>query len=89
MASLPDLPVDMTRGDVRRTAATPTDYWNFVAQGFVVASGAAYAELSDDELTPQQKAARTRAARKAAEGDSEGDSAENHEQAGNATGDES
>lgn len=88
MSSLPDLPVDMTRGDVRRTAAVPADYWNLVAQGYVVADGAAYAELSEDELTPQQKAARTRAARKAA-ADQEDSQEGPTDTAGDATGDES
>ncbi len=99
MASLPDLPVDMHNDstDVTQTASTPTDYWNLKARGYVAVEGPAVAALTYDELTPAQKAARTRAenkAREAAEQEQtdssgEGDSADNHKQAGDATGDES
>ncbi len=95
MASLPDLPVDMSNGTITQTASTRTDYWNLFARGYTVVDGPAVAALNYDELTPAQKRARTLAEKKAQEGaeknssGSEGDSAENHDQAGDATGDES
>jgi len=58
MAKL-DLPRDLTKGEQTLTANVAADYWNLKARGFV-----------EVELTPQQKAARTRAANKA--GDQEG-----------------
>lgn len=92
MAKL-NLPVDLSNGTITQTAATATDYWNLRARGYEEVDGPAVAALSYDELTPAQKRARTLAEKKAAEeagGDSgEGDSAENHETAGDATGDES
>lgn len=61
MAKLPELPVELGNADgVQRTASTPTDYWNLVARGFTV-------DQADSNLSPQQKAARTRAAKKAEE----------------------
>ena len=93
MAKL-NLPVDMSNVTVTQTAATATDYWNLHARGYTEVEGPATASLTYDELTPAQKRARTLAEKKAAEeagGDDsgEGDSAENHETAGDATGDES
>lgn len=87
MAKL-NLPVDMSNGTVTQTASTPTDYWNLHARGYTEVDGPAVASLSDDELSPQQKAARTRAANKAAaeqEDSQEGAT----DTAGDATGDES
>ncbi len=94
MASLPQLPVDMSNGSVTQTAATASDYWSLFARGYTVVEGPAVASLNYDELTPAQKRARTLAEKKAQEEagkdtGSEGDSAENHDQAGDATGDES
>jgi hypothetical protein len=54
-----NLPVDLTKGDVRRTASTASEYWDLHYKGFVEAEGPAVASLSYDELTPAQKRART------------------------------
>lgn len=56
--SLPELPVDVAKGDVVRTASTPAEYWGLHFAGFTV-------EANEENLSPQQKAARTRAAHKA------------------------
>lgn len=53
------LPQDLSKGDRTLTASTPTEYWNLVARGFKAPD--------DTDLSPQQKAARTRAARRAEE----------------------
>lgn len=58
--SLPDLPVSLGKDGVVREAATPADYWNLVARGFSV-------DDAEENLSPQEKAARTRAANKEAE----------------------
>ena len=63
----PSLPVDLTNGKVTRTANTPSDYWDLRYQGYTEVDGPATASLTHDELTPAQKAARTRAANKAKE----------------------
>lgn len=60
MATLPDLPVDLSNGQVVLTATTPSDYWSLKYRGFTE-------ENVEDALSPQEKAARTRAAKKAAE----------------------
>ena len=82
MTALPDLPVELGKpGSPPRTADTASDYWNLVARGYTV-------EGLEESLTPQQKAARTRAANKAAA--DEDDSQEGAtDTAGDATGDES
>lgn len=59
MPSLPELPVDLAKdGLPDRTASTPAEYWDLVARGY-----------SLDNLSPQKKAARTRAAKRKQEGD--------------------
>jgi hypothetical protein len=50
MPKMPELPVDLTKDGVKRTAETPTDYWDLLARGFSV--------------SPQAKAAATRRAKK-------------------------
>jgi hypothetical protein len=72
------LPRDLTKGDVTLTATTATEYYNLVnGRGF-----------EPVPLTPQEKAARTRAANKEQEVSSNPD--ENPDaRAGDATGDES
>lgn len=60
MATLPDLPVDLSNGQVVLTATTAAEYWSLFYKGFTV-------EAVEESLSPQEKAARTRAARKAAE----------------------
>lgn len=60
MPKLPTLPVELAKGDIVRTASTPSDYWNLAAAGFTV-------EAAEENLSPQEKAARTRAANKAKE----------------------
>lgn len=60
----PSLPVDLTNGKVTVTANTPSDYWHHRYKGFTEVDGPATASLTYDELTPGQKAARTRAERK-------------------------
>ena len=54
MPSLPELPVQVAKGDVVLTANTPSDYWDYFFRGFTV-------EAADEQLSPQEKAARTRA----------------------------
>lgn len=54
-----NLPVDLTKGELRRTASTASEYWDLRYKGFVEADGPAVASLSYDELTPAQKRART------------------------------
>lgn len=83
-----DLPQDLAKGDLVRTANTPTDYHELRWQGFVPQDGPAVAEKSYDELTPAQKAARTRAENKAKE-DEKTSSEGPTDTAGDATGDES
>lgn len=78
---LPDLPVDVAKGEIVRTASTPSEYWNLVARGFT-------AENLEEQLTPQQKAARTRAQHKAEE-EQQSSQEGPTDTAGNATGDES
>lgn len=57
-----DLPKDLAKeGRPTRTASTPADYHALVFQGYKPVDGPAVAEKSYDELTPAQKAARTRA----------------------------
>ena len=57
-----DLPKDLAKeGRPTRTAATPADYHALVYQGYKPVDGPAVAETSYDDLTPAQKAARTRA----------------------------
>lgn len=57
-----DLPRDLAKeGRPNRTASTPADYHSLVFQGYKPVDGPAVAEVSYDELTPAQKAARTRA----------------------------
>lgn len=58
-----DLPADLTKGDATRTASTPAEYWDLVYKGF--------APKGESDLTPQEKAARTRAANKQAAEDSQ------------------
>jgi hypothetical protein len=60
-----DLPRDLAKGDVTRTATSPSEYWDLVYRGYSVVDGPAVASLSYEELTPAQKAARTRAEHKA------------------------
>jgi hypothetical protein len=84
-----ELPRDLEKDGRRRTATTPSEYWNLFYSGYVPVDGPAVAEVSYDELTPAQKAARTRAEKKAQEdGDSESGSQKPDEdptaQAGNA-----
>ena len=62
-----DLPKDLAKGDITLTASTPAEYWDLRYRGFVEQDGAATASLSYDELTPAQKAARTREQNKARE----------------------
>lgn len=57
-----DLPQDLAKdGAPTRTAATASDYWTLYYKGYRPVDGPAVAEVSYDELTPAQKAARTRA----------------------------
>ena len=57
-----DLPKDLAKeGRPNRTASTPADYHSLVFQGYKPVDGPAVAEVSYDDLTPAQKAARTRA----------------------------
>ena len=57
-----DLPQDLAKdGAPTRTAATASDYWTLFYKGYRPVDGPAVAEVSYDELTPAQKAARTRA----------------------------
>lgn len=58
----PTLPAELKNSEsgVTRTASTPGDYWDLVARGYTV-------EAAEADLTPQQKAARTRAVNKAKE----------------------
>jgi len=63
-----DLPKDLQKGDgAPRTASTPAEYWNLRYAGYTEVDGPAVASVSYDELTPAQKAARTRAENKARE----------------------
>lgn len=63
-----DLPKDLQKGDgAPRTAATASEYWNLRYAGYEEVAGPAVASVSYDELTPAQKAARTRAEHKAQE----------------------
>ncbi len=86
-----DLPKDVRKGDQTRTAHTPADYWSYRYQGYTDVDGPAVAEVSYEELTPAQKAARTRAeneAKKAAEQNAGGNPDEDvRNQAGDANSD--
>ncbi len=62
-----ELPRDLAKGDVTRTASTPSEYYDLVYRGFTVVDGPAVASLSYEELTPAQKRARTLAEKKAQE----------------------
>lgn len=62
-----ELPRDLVKDGLTRTASTPSEFYDLVYRGFTVVDGPAVAELSYDELTPGQKAARTRAENKARE----------------------
>lgn len=63
-----DLPKDLAKeGHPTRTASTAADYYSLVYAGYKPVDGPAVAEVSYDELTPAQKAARTRAEKKAQE----------------------
>lgn len=82
--ALPSLPVDLQKGDVVLTATTPAEYINLVnGRGF-----------REKELSPQEKAARTRAAKRAS-GDEQSEQDTSNvpdgatDPAGDATGDES
>lgn len=66
MSSL-ELPRDLTKGAVTRTATTPSEYHDLRYKGFEPVDGEPVASKSYDELTPAQKAARTRAEHKAAQ----------------------
>lgn len=55
----PNLPVVLVKDDRRLTASTPAEYVDLVYKGFVVDQDA------EENLSPQQKAARTRAANRA------------------------
>jgi len=55
----PKLPVDLTKDGRTRTANTATDYVSLVSQGYVAPA--------EEDLSPAEKAARTRAANKARE----------------------
>ena len=57
MADL-NLPVDLSNGQIVLTATTPSEYWNLKYKGFSE-------EAVEDALSPQEKAARTRAANRA------------------------
>lgn len=57
------LPAELTKGDVVRSASTPSEYWTLVFQGFSTAQ--AGEGDGEEDLSPQQKAALTRAANKA------------------------
>ena len=80
-----DLPRDLVKDGVTRTASTPAEYWDLVYRGFAVVDGPAVASTEYDNLTPAQKAARTRAQRQQQDTSNDGPT----ETAGNATGDES
>jgi len=56
MADL-NLPVDLSNGQVVLTATTPSEYWSLKYKGYTE-------ENVEDALSPQEKAARTRAAKK-------------------------
>lgn len=57
-----DLPKDLAKeGSPTRTASTAAEYYALVFQGYKPVDGPAVAEVSYDDLTPAQKAARTRA----------------------------
>ncbi len=73
-----ELPRDLVKDGVTRTASTPSEYYALVYRGFTVVDGPAVAELSYDELTPAQKAARTRAENKAREEAEQNASGEQH-----------
>ncbi len=67
-----DLPKDLAKeGRPTRTASTPTDYHALVFAGYKPVDGPAVAEVSYDELTPAQKAARTRAENAAKEAENQ------------------
>lgn len=55
----PKLPVDLQLGDRTQTAYTANEYVNLIYRGFTVV------EDADADLSPAEKAARTRAANKA------------------------
>lgn len=57
----PNLPVVLVKDDRRLTASTPSEYVDLTYKGFVVD------EDAEENLTPAQKAARTRAANRAQE----------------------
>ncbi len=85
-----NLPIDLAKdGRPTRTASTASDYHALIFQGYKPVDGPAVAEKSYDELTPAQKAARTRAeneAKKAAESGSPDEDIRN--QAGDANADD-
>lgn len=79
--SLPTLPVELHReGSPDRTASTPAEYWDLVYRGFKPSGEA--------ELSPQQKAARTRAANREQE-EQKTSTEGSTDTAGTAAGDES
>lgn len=55
-----NLPAELSKDGQTRTAASAGEYWDLVYRGFS-------AEAAESDLTPQEKAARTRAANKASQ----------------------